>query len=61
MNTMPSTTCHPTKSMTEQTFNRRLEQLIREVMQHPYKDELLELAQQQLKDDTFVLADSVLS
>lgn len=47
--------------MTEQTFNRRLEQLIREVMQHPYKDELLELAQEQLKDDTFVLADSVLS
>ena len=47
--------------MTEQTFNRRLEQLIREVMQHPNRDELLELAQEQLKDDTFVLADSVLS
>lgn len=47
--------------MTEQTFNRRLEQLIREVMQHPNRDELLKLAQQQLEDDTFVLADSVLS
>jgi hypothetical protein len=41
--------------MTEQTFNRRLDQLIQEVMQHPYKDELLKLAQEQLRDDTFVL------
>ena len=47
--------------MTEQTVNRRLEQLIREVIQQPNRDELLELAQEQLKDDTFVLADSVLS
>lgn len=55
MNTMPSTTSHPTRSMTEQTFNRRLDQLVREVMQHPYKDELLKLAQEQLIDDTVVL------
>lgn len=41
--------------MTEQTFNRRLDQLIREVMQHPHRDELLELAQKQLEDDTVVL------
>jgi hypothetical protein len=41
--------------MTEQTFERRLQQLISEVMQHPHKDELLELTQQQLDDDTFVL------
>lgn len=41
--------------MTEQTFNRRLDQLIQDVMQHPYRDELLKLAQEQLRDDTFVL------
>ena len=41
--------------MTEQTFNRRLDQLIQDVMQHPHKDELLKLAQEQLRDDTFVL------
>lgn len=52
---MPSTTYPHTKSVTEQTFNRRLDQLIREVMQHPYKEELLQLAQEQLEDDTFVL------
>lgn len=42
--------------MTEETFNRRLDQLVREVMQHPHKDELLQLAHEQLMDDTFVLA-----
>lgn len=47
--------------MTEKTFNRRLDQLIREVMQHPYRDELLELAHEQLVDDTFVLTDSASS
>lgn len=50
------TTLQTTKSMTEETFNRRLDQLVREVMQHPHKDELLQLAQDQLMDDTFVLA-----
>ena len=41
--------------MTERTFTRRLEQLVRDVMQHPHKDELLQLAQEQLLDDTFAL------
>lgn len=41
--------------MTEQTFNRRLDELVKAVMQHPYRDELLKLAQEQLEDDTFVL------
>lgn len=41
--------------MTEKTFNRRLLQLKEEIMQHPHKDELLHLAQEQLIDDTFVL------
>lgn len=50
-----STTFHQQPLMTEKTFNRRLLQLKEEIMQHPYKDELLHLAQEQLIDDTFVL------
>lgn len=56
---MQSTTYPPTKFMTEQTFNRRLKQLIDEVMQHPHKDELIQLAHEQLADDTFVLIHDV--
>lgn len=41
--------------MTEKTFSRRLAQLQKEIMQHPHKNELLKLAQEQLVDDTFVL------
>jgi hypothetical protein len=41
--------------MTSKTFERRLQQLIEEIMQHPHKDELLQLAQEQLADDTLVL------
>ena len=41
--------------MTERTFNRRLQQLTEQIMQHPHKEELLQLAEQQLLDDTFVL------
>lgn len=43
--------------MTDKTFEKRLQQLIVEVMQHPHKDELLRLAQEQLLDDTLVLSD----
>ena len=42
--------------MTERTFERRLEQLTLAVMQHPNKDELLQLVHEQLADDTFVLS-----
>ena len=42
--------------MSESTFNRRLEQLIKEVMQHPHSEEVLKLTQEQLVDDTFVLS-----
>lgn len=45
--------------MTEYTFNRRLSQLIDEVMQHPHKTELLQLTQEQLLDDTLVLVDAL--
>ncbi len=41
--------------MTSKTFERRLQQLIEEIMQHPHKDELLRLAEEQLADDTLVL------
>lgn len=43
--------------MTDKTFEKRLQQLIGEIMQHPHKDELLKLAQEQLLDDTLVLSD----
>jgi len=41
--------------MTEATFDRRLQQLIRELQDHPHCKEILELARQQLQDDTLVL------
>lgn len=41
--------------MTSKTFERRLQQLIEEVSNHPYKEEVLRLAQEQLLDDTLVL------
>jgi hypothetical protein len=41
--------------MTEQTFNRRLNQLIVEVENHNQRDELLKLMQEQLLDDTYVM------
>jgi hypothetical protein len=44
--------------MSETTFERRLQQLITDVIQHPNSEELLKLAQEQLVDDTFTLVDS---
>lgn len=44
--------------MSETTFERRLQQLMTDVMQHPHSEELLRLAQEQLVDDTFILVDS---
>jgi hypothetical protein len=41
--------------MSETTFQRRLVQLMDQVMQHPHKDEVLQLAHEQLMDDTDVL------
>ena len=37
--------------MNETTYNRRTEDLIKEVTNHPYKDELLRLCEDQLKCD----------
>lgn len=42
--------------MSETTYVRRLTQLIDEIMQHPHKEELLKLSQEQLEDDTLVLS-----
>ena len=41
--------------MTEQTYNRRLNQLIIEVENHTHCDELVKLMQEQLIDDTYVV------
>ena len=41
--------------MTEQTYNRRLNQLIIEVENHTQRNELLKLMQEQLIDDTYVV------
>ena len=37
--------------MNEQTFNRRLNELVTLVNIHPHKDELLNIMQQQMEED----------
>jgi hypothetical protein len=39
--------------MTDVTFSRRLQQLIKQVKNHPNRDEIIKLAQEQLIDDSF--------
>ncbi len=39
--------------MTKKTWSRRLGQLIEQIQDHPHRQEILELAQQQLVDDDF--------
>ena len=41
--------------MTERTFNRRYNQLVTLINIHPNKTELLNIMQQQIKDDTVIL------
>lgn len=41
--------------MTETTFSRRFMQLVHELRDHPNRDEIIKLAQEQIVDDTFVL------
>jgi len=38
--------------MSTKTFNRRLETLIKDVDNHPHKDELIKLMEEQVQDDT---------
>ena len=42
--------------MTEATYNFLLDTLIIEINDHPYREELLQLMQESLADDTLVLA-----
>jgi hypothetical protein len=44
--------------MTEATYNFLVDTLVEEVRMHPYRDELLELIEEQLADDTFTLVAS---
>lgn len=37
--------------MTNNTFSRRLQQLIQQVENHPHRDEIIKLAQEQLVDE----------
>lgn len=37
--------------MSNKTFSRRLQQLIKQVENHPNRDEIIKLAQEQLIDD----------
>jgi len=39
--------------MTNATFSRRLQQLIKQLENHPNRDEILKLAYEQLQDDTY--------
>ena len=41
--------------MTEKTFNIRKAELLRDINKHPHKDELLNIMQQQLQDDTVMM------
>ena len=41
--------------MTEQTFNRRFNQLVTLVNIHPYKAELLNIMQQQMEDESVII------
>ncbi len=41
--------------MTERTFNIRKAELLRDINKHPHRDELLNIMQQQLIDDTVMM------
>ena len=43
--------------MKEQTFNRRFNQLVTLINIHPNRDELLRIMQEQVTDDTEVVAE----
>jgi hypothetical protein len=47
--------------MTDYTFNTRLNQLIQQVKNHPYQEEVLKLAQEQLIEDTDVVESLVVT
>ena len=44
--------------MNEQTFNRRFNQLVTLVNIHPNRDELLRIMEEQVTDDTEIIAEA---
>ncbi len=44
--------------MNEQTFNRRFNQLVTLINIHPNRDELLRIIEEQVTDDTEIIADA---
>ena len=44
--------------MKEQTFNRRFNQLVTLINIHPNRDELLRIMQEQVTDDTEIIAEA---
>lgn len=42
--------------MNEQNFNRKLDQFVTEINNHPYKSELLNIMTEQVADDTFIVS-----
>ena len=53
-----STTLHLVPTMTEATFNFLVDTLVEEVNMHPYRDELLQLIDEQVADDVYTINDS---
>jgi|LauGreDrversion4_2_1035121.scaffolds.fasta_scaffold1973790_2 hypothetical protein len=41
--------------MTEATYNRLQERLIKEINAHPYREELIKLMEEQLVDDSYTV------
>lgn len=56
--TNPSTTL-PLLLMTESTFERRLQQLISQLENHPHREEIVTLAYSQLEDDSTIVLPAV--
>tara|TARA_B100000902_G_C27278435_1_gene900219 strand:- start:1342 stop:1521 length:180 start_codon:yes stop_codon:yes gene_type:complete len=48
-------------SMNRATYRYRTQQLVNEIMQHPHKDELLNLCHDQLQDDADMYAATALT
>ena len=44
--------------MNEQTFNRRFNQLVTLINVHPNRDELLRIMEEQVTDDTEIIAEA---
>tara|TARA_R100001443_G_scaffold26797_2_gene40109 strand:- start:4169 stop:4312 length:144 start_codon:yes stop_codon:yes gene_type:complete len=44
-----------TETMTEQTFNIRKAELLRDLNIHPHKDEILNIMQQQIADESVIV------